>query len=40
MNSLDALSDHSKASFHVYNSYDDIDALKAGLQKAGAIFKI
>jgi len=30
----------SRASFHVYNSYDDIDALKAGLQKAGAIFKI
>jgi len=30
----------SRASFHVYNSYDDVDALKAGLQKAGAIFKI
>ncbi len=30
----------SRASFHVYNSYDDIDALKAGLEKAGAIFKI
>ncbi len=30
----------SRASFHVYNSYDDIDALKAGLQKAGALFKI
>jgi len=30
----------SRASFHVYNSYDDIDALRAGLQKAGAIFKI
>ena len=30
----------SRASFHVYNSYDDVDALKAGLEKAGAIFKI
>lgn len=30
----------SRASFHVYNSFDDIDALKAGLEKAGAIFKI
>ena len=30
----------SRASFHVYNSYDDIDALKKGLQKAGSIFKI
>ncbi len=30
----------SRASFHVYNSYDDVDALKAGLQKAGAIFKL
>jgi cysteine desulfurase / selenocysteine lyase len=30
----------SRASFHVYNSYDDIDALKAGLVKAGAIFKV
>ncbi|MDG6909748.1 MAG: cysteine desulfurase [Nitrososphaerota archaeon] len=30
----------SRASFHVYNSYDDIDALKAGLQKAGGIFKV
>jgi cysteine desulfurase / selenocysteine lyase len=30
----------SRASFHVYNSYDDIDALKAGLMKAGAIFKV
>lgn len=30
----------SRASFHVYNSYDDIDALKAGLEKAGSIFKI
>lgn len=30
----------SRASFHVYNSYDDVDALKAGLEKAGVIFKI
>ena len=30
----------SRASFAVYNSYDDIDALKAGLEKAGAIFKL
>jgi len=30
----------SRASFHVYNSYDDVDVLKAGLQKAGAIFKV
>jgi cysteine desulfurase/selenocysteine lyase len=30
----------SRASFHVYNSYDDIDALKLGLQKAGAIFRL
>ncbi len=30
----------SRASFHVYNSYDDIDALKAGLEKAGAIFRL
>ncbi len=30
----------SRASFHVYNSFDDIDALKAGLQKAGAIFRV
>lgn len=30
----------SRASFHVYNSYDDVDALKAGLQKAGTIFKV
>ena len=29
----------SRASFHVYNSYDDIDALKQGILKAGAIFK-
>ncbi len=30
----------SRASFHVYNSYDDIDALRAGLEKAGSIFKL
>jgi cysteine desulfurase/selenocysteine lyase len=30
----------SRASFYVYNSYDDVDSLKAGLQKAGAIFRI
>ena len=30
----------SRASFHVYNSYDDVDALKAGLEKAGSIFKL
>jgi len=30
----------SRASFHVYNSYDDIEALKAGIKKAGVIFKI
>ncbi|QQG49543.1 MAG: cysteine desulfurase [archaeon] len=30
----------SRASFHVYNSNDDIDALRAGLEKAAQIFKI
>ncbi|MDG6898671.1 MAG: cysteine desulfurase [Nitrososphaerota archaeon] len=30
----------ARASFHVYNSYDDVDALKQGILKAGAIFKI
>ena len=30
----------SRASFQVYNSYADIDALKAGLEKAGRIFKL
>jgi len=30
----------SRASFHVYNSYDDIDALRGGLEKAGSIFKL
>jgi len=30
----------SRASFHVYNSYDDVDALKTGLRKAGKVFKV
>jgi cysteine desulfurase/selenocysteine lyase len=30
----------SRASFHVYNSDDDIDALRLGLEKARAIFKL
>jgi selenocysteine lyase/cysteine desulfurase len=30
----------SRASFGVHTSFDDIDALKSGLEKAGAIFKI
>jgi len=30
----------SRASFHVYNSYDDIDALKAGLEKAREVFRV
>ena len=30
----------ARASFHVYNSYDDVDALKRGILKAGAIFKV
>lgn len=30
----------SRASFHVYNSYDDIDALVAGLAKAREVFKV
>lgn len=30
----------SRASFYVYNSYDDVDALKAGLEKAGSIFRL
>ena len=30
----------SRASFQVYNSFDDVDALKAGLEKAGRIFKL
>jgi cysteine desulfurase/selenocysteine lyase len=30
----------SRASFQVYNSNDDVDALQAGLKKAGEIFKI
>ncbi len=30
----------NRASFYVYNSYDDVDALKAGLEKVGATFKV
>ena len=30
----------SRASLYVYNSYDDVDALKKGLEKAGSIFKL
>jgi cysteine desulfurase/selenocysteine lyase len=30
----------SRASFYIYNSFDDIDALGAGLQKARRIFKL
>ena len=30
----------SRASFHIYNSYDDIDALKEGVLKAGELFKV
>ncbi|MDE1853061.1 MAG: aminotransferase class V-fold PLP-dependent enzyme [Thaumarchaeota archaeon] len=30
----------SRASFYVYNSYDDVDALRAGIQRAGVIFKV
>lgn len=30
----------SRASFHVYNSYDDIESLKKGILKAGEIFKV
>jgi cysteine desulfurase/selenocysteine lyase len=30
----------SRASFHVYNSEDDINALKLGLEKARAVFKL
>jgi cysteine desulfurase / selenocysteine lyase len=30
----------SRASFYVYNSFDDIDALRDGVLKAGAIFKV
>ena len=30
----------SRASFHVYNSYDDVDALVGGLEKARGIFKL
>ena len=28
----------SRASFYIYNSYDDVDSLKAGLEKAGKVF--
>ncbi|MDV3293423.1 MAG: cysteine desulfurase [Nitrososphaerales archaeon] len=30
----------SRASFHVYNSFDDIDALRSGLEKARKVFKL
>ena len=30
----------SRASFHVYNSEDDVDALKMGLEKARKVFKL
>jgi len=30
----------SRASIHIYNSYDDIDALRSGLEKARGIFKL
>jgi cysteine desulfurase/selenocysteine lyase len=30
----------SRASFHIYNSEDDVDALKAGLEKAKGVFKL
>ncbi|MDG6974375.1 MAG: aminotransferase class V-fold PLP-dependent enzyme, partial [Nitrososphaerota archaeon] len=30
----------ARASFHVYNSYDDVDALTAGLHKAGKLFRL
>ncbi len=30
----------SRASFHIYNSYDDVDSLRSGLEKARAIFKL
>ncbi len=30
----------SRASFYIYNSYDDVDALCEGLQKARRIFKV
>ncbi|MDA4125234.1 MAG: cysteine desulfurase [Thaumarchaeota archaeon] len=30
----------SRASFYLYNSTDDVDALKGGLEKAGRIFKV
>ncbi|MDG6903537.1 MAG: cysteine desulfurase [Nitrososphaerota archaeon] len=30
----------SRASFYVYNSHDDVDALKLAIEKAGRIFKV
>jgi cysteine desulfurase/selenocysteine lyase len=30
----------SRASFYIYNSYDDVDSLKAGLEKARSVFKL
>lgn len=30
----------SRASFYIYNAQDDIDALKAGIVKAGGLFKV
>jgi cysteine desulfurase/selenocysteine lyase len=29
-----------RASFYVYNSLDDVDALASGLRRAGRIFKL
>jgi cysteine desulfurase/selenocysteine lyase len=30
----------SRASFYIYNAQDDVDALKAGIVKAGGLFKV
>jgi cysteine desulfurase/selenocysteine lyase len=30
----------SRASFYIYNAHDDVDALKAGIVKAGGLFKV
>jgi len=30
----------SRASFYIYNSYDDVDRLEAGLQKARSVFRL
>jgi cysteine desulfurase/selenocysteine lyase len=30
----------SRASFYIYNSYDDVDSLRAGLEKAGRVFGV